>query len=156
LNGDPNSYQFAEVSIQQVKDLRRTIDYLETRPEFDRERIGYEGMSSGGTYGAIVPAVEDRIKASVLIAGSIQGLGRPEVYEINFLGRVKIPTLMLNGRYDTIGPLEQVIRPMFDLLGTPAADKRLILYETDHIPPVNEMIKETLAWMDKYLGPVKR
>jgi formylglycine-generating enzyme required for sulfatase activity/dienelactone hydrolase/predicted Ser/Thr protein kinase len=156
LNGDPNSYQFAEVSIQQVKDLRRTIDYLETRPEFDRERIGYEGMSSGGTYGAIVPAVEDRIRASVLIAGSIQGLGRPEVYEINFLGRVKIPTLMLNGRYDTIGPLEQVIRPMFDLLGTPAADKRLILYETDHIPPVNEMIKETLAWMDKYLGPVKR
>jgi pimeloyl-ACP methyl ester carboxylesterase len=100
--------------------------------------------------------VEDRIRASVLIAGSIQGLGRPEVYEINFLGRVKIPTLMLNGRYDTIGPLEQVIRPMFDLLGTPAADKRLILYETDHIPPVNEMIKETLAWMDKYLGPVKR
>ena len=116
----------------------------------------FEGMSQGGTFGAIIPAVEDRIKASVLIAGSIQGLGRPEIQEINFLGRVKIPTLMLNGRYDTIEPLEQAIRPMFDLLGTPAADKRLILYETDHIPPVNEMIKETLAWLDKYLGPVKR
>jgi eukaryotic-like serine/threonine-protein kinase len=156
LNGDPNAYQFAEVNIQQVKDLKRTIDYLGTRPEFDRGRIGYEGMSQGGTFGAIIPAVEDRIKASVLIAGSIQGLGRPEIQEINFLGRVKIPTLMLNGRYDTIEPLEQAIRPMFDLLGTPAADKRLILYETDHIPPINEYIKETLAWLDKYLGPVKR
>jgi len=156
LNGDPTSHQFAEVTIQEVKDLKRTIDYLERRPEFDRAKIGYEGMSSGGTYGALIPAVEDRIRASVLIAGSIQGLGRPEVQEINFLGRVKIPTLMLNGRYDTIEPVEQAIRPMFDLLGTPAADKRLLLYETDHIPPINEMIKETLAWFDKYLGPVKR
>jgi predicted Ser/Thr protein kinase len=156
LNGDPNSYQFAEVTIQEVKDLKRTIDYLETRPELDGAKIGYEGMSLGGTYGALIPAVEDRIRASVLIAGSIQGLGRPEVQEITFLGRVKIPTLMLNGRYDTIEPVEQAIRPMFDLLGTPAADKRLLLYETDHIPPINEMIKETLAWFDKYLGSVKR
>lgn len=33
-------------------------------------------------------------------------------------------------------------------------NKRLILYETDHIPPRAEYIKETLAWLDKYLGPV--
>jgi len=29
------------------------------------------------------------------------------------------------------------------------------LYETDHIPPRNEFIKESLAWLDRYLGPVK-
>jgi len=68
---------------------------------------------------------------------------------------VKSPTLMLNGRYDTINPLETQIKPMFDLLGTPATNKKLVLYETDHIPPVNEMIRETLAWLDRYLGPVK-
>ena len=45
---------------------------------------------------------------------------------------------------------------MFDLLGTPAADKRLIVYDTDHIIPINEFIKETIKWLDKYLGPVKR
>jgi hypothetical protein len=45
---------------------------------------------------------------------------------------------------------------MFDVLGTPHEHKRQILYETDHIPPVNEFIKETLAWLDKYLGLVKR
>jgi pimeloyl-ACP methyl ester carboxylesterase len=69
---------------------------------------------------------------------------------------VKVPTLMLNGRYDMTFPFELTVKPMFDLLGTPAADKRLILYDTDHIVPLTEYIKETLAWLDKYLGPVKR
>mgnify|MGYP001558742334 CR=1 FL=1 len=40
------------------------------------------------------------------------------------------------------------------MLGTPAKDKRHVIYESGHIPPRQEMIKETLAWLDKYLGPV--
>jgi hypothetical protein len=44
---------------------------------------------------------------------------------------------------------------MFELLGTPAEHKKHLLYETDHIPPRIEYIKETLTWLDKYLGPVK-
>ena len=49
---------------------------------------------------------------------------------------------------------EACLKPMFDLLGTPAEHKELKLYETDHIPPMKEYIKETLAWFDRYLGPV--
>jgi len=41
-------------------------------------------------------------------------------------------------------------------LGTPAEDKDLILYETDHIPPGAEYVKEIIAWVDKYLGTVYR
>jgi hypothetical protein len=63
---------------------------------------------------------------------------------------------MLNGRYDTLNPVETTIKPLFDLLGTPAGQKEWKLYETDHIPPITEYIKETLAWLDKYLGSVKR
>jgi hypothetical protein len=44
---------------------------------------------------------------------------------------------------------------MFELLGTPAAHKRLVVYDTDHFVPRNELIKETLAWLDRYLGPVQ-
>jgi hypothetical protein len=44
---------------------------------------------------------------------------------------------------------------MFDLLGTPAEHKRLIAFDTDHFVPYNEYVKETLAWLDRYLGPVK-
>jgi hypothetical protein len=68
---------------------------------------------------------------------------------------VTTPTLMLNGRYDTIYPADTSAAPMFALLGTPADRKQQIFYDTDHIPPRNESIKETLAWLDRYLGPVK-
>ena len=82
------------------------------------------------------------------------GQGRPEVSQINYVTRVKTPTLMLNGKYDSFFFPETSQKPMFDLLGTPPEHKQLKLYETDHIPPINEMIKETLAWLDRYLGPV--
>jgi hypothetical protein len=44
---------------------------------------------------------------------------------------------------------------MFDLLGTPDGRKDLKLYETDHTPPKNEFIKQTLSWLDRHLGSVK-
>ncbi|MBE0665104.1 MAG: SUMF1/EgtB/PvdO family nonheme iron enzyme, partial [Candidatus Aminicenantes bacterium] len=150
-----NSHQRMELDIQTVKDFRRCIDYLETRPDIDAGKIAYEGMSWGANMGPLITAVEERLKASVLMAGAIQGTGRPEINRMTFIGRVKVPTLMLNGRYDTIQPFEKVIKPMFDLLGTPAEHKKLLVYDTDHIPPRNEYIKETLAWLDKYLGPVQ-
>jgi dienelactone hydrolase len=154
-SNDLNSHQSVDLFIQDVKDFRRCVDFLETRPDIDSQKIAYYGMSWGAALGAYIPAVEERLKASILLGGNINGLGRPEINDINFVGRVKIPTLMLNGKYDTLCPVETTIKPMFDLLGTPADRKRLILYETDHIPPVNEFIKETLAWLDKYLGPAK-
>lgn len=36
-----------------------------------------------------------------------------------------------------------------------AEDIKLKFYDSDHFIPKTEMIKETLAWLDKYLGPVK-
>jgi dienelactone hydrolase/predicted Ser/Thr protein kinase len=152
-----DSHAYTEFLIQLVKDFERCVDYLETRPDIDSRKLAYYGMSWGGMYGAIIPAVEERLAASVVCAGGFnQRTLRPESDPINFVTRVRVPTLMLNGRYDTSFGLEEGIRPMFDLLGTPAEHKRLIVYDTDHIPPRNESIKETLAWLDKYMGPVKR
>jgi dienelactone hydrolase len=149
------TYAFTEITVQEVKDFSRSIDYLQSRADIDGQKLAYMGMSWGGNMGAVIPAVEERIGASVLIAGGMQGIGRPEVYDCNYVGRVRIPTLMLNGKYDAILPPELSQRPMFELLGTPAEHKKHLLYETDHIPPRNEYIKETLAWLDKYLGQVK-
>ena len=151
-----DSYAYTEYLTQVVKDLRRSIDYLETRPDIDSERLAYYGMSWGGYLGSIIPAVEERFGVSVLVAGGLTGAGRPEVRDLNYVTRVRTPTLILNGRYDVFFPAETSSQPMLDLLGTPAEHKRLILYETDHIPPRTEYIKETLAWLDKYLGPVGR
>jgi len=155
-SSDLSSHQSVDLFVQEVKDLRRCVDYLETRPDIDPQKIAYYGMSWGAELGVYIMAVEDRLKASVLLGGEISGLGRPEINAVNYVGRVKIPTLMLNGKYDTLNPVETAIKPMFDLLGTPAGHKQLKLYETDHIPPVNEFIKEALAWLDRYLGKVNR
>jgi len=150
-----NSHLNTEYTIQLVKDFKRCIDYLETRQDIDSDKVAYYGMSWGAWMGAIIPAVEERLKASVLMGGSLEGRARPEANDINYVTRVKTPTLMLNGKYDTLNPYETSIKPMFDLLGTPDEHKELKLYETDHIPPMNDFIKETLAWLDRYLGPVK-
>ncbi len=153
IAGGGNNYAYTEFLIQVVKDFRRCIDYLETRSDIDSSKLAFYGMSWGGGLGSIIPAIEERLGASILLAGGINLVGRPEVNGINYVTRVCVPTLMLNGKYDT--GIDVVIRPMLDLLGTPPEDKRLILYETDHIPPRTEYIKETLVWLDKYLGPVR-
>jgi serine/threonine protein kinase len=155
IHGGDNSHLFTEYLIQLVKDFKRCIDYLETRQDIDSNKLAYYGMSWGGWLGAIIPAVEERLKASVLVGGGLRGHGRPEANPINYVTRVKTPTLMINGKYDTLFPYETSIKPLFDLLGTPDEHKELKLYETDHIPPRNEFIKEILAWLDRYLGPVK-
>ena len=79
----------------------------------------------------------------------------PEVDVFNFLLRVKIPVLMLNGKNDTFFPLETSQKPLFNSLGTEEKDKKMIVYEGGHLVPRSELIKETLFWFDKYLGPVK-
>jgi eukaryotic-like serine/threonine-protein kinase len=147
-----NGYQAQEWIIKWVKDFSRSIDYLETRPDIDSSRIGYYGFSLGGFMGGIIPAVEGhRLKINILILAGLKGDGEM----VSYVSRIKIPTLMLNGKYDYTFPLENSVKPFYRFLGTPEKDKDLILYETDHYVPQNEMIKEVLTWCDKYLGPVK-
>jgi serine/threonine protein kinase len=150
------SHKLAEYRIQLTNDLSRVIDYLETRKDIAHDQIAYYGLSWGGAMGLLIPAVEDRLKVNMLIVGGLpDNRTRPEVDYINFISRIKIPTLMLNGRYDLTFSHEDHVKPAFDFLGTPAPDKKLVMYDTDHFIPRNELIKETLDWLDRYLGGVK-
>jgi len=79
----------------------------------------------------------------------------PEADQLNYLPRVKQPVLMLNGKYDMFCPLETSQMPMYNFLGTPKEDKKILIYESGHLVPKIEFVKETLQWFDKYLGPVK-
>jgi eukaryotic-like serine/threonine-protein kinase len=139
-----------------VKDYRRTLDYLSSSAEFDSTKFAYMGFSWGGLHGGLVPAIEKRIRASVLyVAGLMMERARPEADAFNFLPRVKSPVIMLNGRHDYFFPLETSQIPFFEALGTAAADKRHLIYEGGHDVPRTELIKETLGWFDRYLGPVR-
>ena len=67
---------------------------------------------------------------------------------------VRAPVLMLNGRYDFAIPSATLQQPMLRLLGSPERDKRLILFETGHMPVLQDIIREVLNWLDRYIGPV--
>jgi hypothetical protein len=103
-------------------------------------------------------AIEPRLRASILLAG---GLDRypddwpPVAVPQNFAPRSSLPTIMINGRKDFGAPLETNIQPMFDMLGTPEKDKRLLLLDGGHVPSSpNAVIRAVLDWLDLYLGPV--
>jgi pimeloyl-ACP methyl ester carboxylesterase len=105
--------------------------------------------------GLLIPAVEDRINVVILFLGGFPDTPIPEADVPNYTPHIKVPTLMLNGMYDVFYPLETSVRPAFDFLGTPKDQKRLVVYETDHYIPTREMVRESLIWLDRYLGPVK-
>jgi len=154
--GDMGSTVYKDMMIMWVKDIGRCIDYLETRSDIDPEKIAYTGTSLGAANGAIIPAVETRIKTVVLTVAGLWHMNiLPEVDQINYLPRIKVPVLMINGKYDHIFPLESSQIPMFELLGTPPDQKKRYVYEAGHHVPQNILIRETLNWLDTYLGPVE-
>ena len=102
-----------------------------------------------------MPAVEKRFKVVILNVGGMEmHKTLPEVDQINFIPRVTQPVLMLNGKHDMFFPVETSQKPMFALLGSPAKDKKIVIYESGHLVPRNEFVRESLSWLDKYLGPV--
>lgn len=158
LNSDlaDESVFYKDHVIMWRKDIGRTIDYIETRPDMLSDKIGYFGWSWGGFMGGIMPAIEKRIKAIVLHVGGMEmNKALPEVDQINYLPRVYQPIIMLNGKHDMFFPVETSQKPMFDLLGTPKKDKKIIIYDAGHRVPRTELIKESLLWYDQYLDPVK-
>ncbi len=65
------------------------------------------------------------------------------------------PTLMINGRYDYVFPLESSQNPMFRALGAPEKDKRHAVFDAGHMPAHDQIIKEGLDWLERYQGPVR-
>ena len=135
-----------------IKDLARTLDYLESRDDIDADKVAYLGLSGGAWIAPITLPAEDRFKVAVLISGGLYG-----TITARFAPRVTTPVLMLGGRYDYENPVESHQQGMMDLFTTPEEHKRLVIYEAGHLPlPRGEMIREILEWLDRYLGETSR
>lgn len=107
----------------------RAIDYLETRKEVDPSRIGMTGRSGGGAYSLWLAAIDERVAATVPVAGItdlwnhavdgvVQGhcdcMYATNTYRWDFpvVGALIAPRPMLLGNTDRdhIFPLDGVIR----------------------------------------------
>jgi hypothetical protein len=63
---------------------------------------------------------------------------------------------MVNGEADPMFPPESSQIPLFRLLGAAEGDKRrYVVKGAGHVAFNQDVIREVLAWLDKYLGPVK-
>ncbi len=136
------------------QDVGRTIDYLATRGDIDMQRIGYYGRSFGASVPLALLSLEPRFRLAILHSGGLTYRTLPpEVDPVNYLPRVRLPTLMLTGRHDYVLPFETSQKPLFDLLGTPTVDRKHVIFDAGHDPlPRNASIREILEWLDRFFG----
>lgn len=162
LTGD-YKYWTRNVIAQTVFDLRRAVDFIETRKELDHKRIGYYGISLGGIIGAVFCGVDNRIKVPVIaLAGGQLNLLYEEnalsseakdfvsiVEPLNFVKQISPrPFLMLNAKND------EVVPPVMSKLLFYAAEnpKEIIWYDAKHRDaPLDIIYGDGLNWFKKYL-----
>ena len=136
--------------IRQVREMRRTIDYLETRPDLDTGKLSFYGFSWGGGVGPVLLAVEPRLKIGILNQAGYWVGSSYDIDLAHYLPRVRQPVLQLNGYFDETYRYEERAKPYFDLLGSES--KKHVVEPTGHFAPNSVVIRETLAWLDQHLG----
>ena len=151
---DPGTVEYLEYMTGRIIDLRRGLDYLESRPEIDKSRLGFVGPSAGAQIGLILAAVENRYRGVVLIG---VGLGRrgsiqPSADSANFAPHILAPKLIVQGLYDEDTALRTAAEPLIKLLSEP---KEVFTYEGGHVPSLDVLLKATIPWLDKTLGAVR-
>ncbi len=146
------------------KDLGRTIDYLEERPDIDATRLAYLGSSMGAAAGVSAPLLvfEKRLRVAVLEVGGFTPSSSAWAAElaVAFVERLETPLILLGGRYDYIFPFETHQKPFIARLGTPEEDKLHIVFDTGHWASStavhrNDVIQERQDWLDRYLERVQ-
>ena len=151
---EPAQDEYVDYVVSRVTEIRRGLDYLETRQDLDRSRIGFLGVSAGGGTGVFVTALESRYR-SVAFEGT--GISRDEekyaatANRINFVPRITAPKLMLQGRYDEDTSFKSEAEPMFRMLPEP---KRLQVFEGGHVAREEIFIPTMTKWFDETMGPV--
>jgi serine/threonine protein kinase/formylglycine-generating enzyme required for sulfatase activity/dienelactone hydrolase len=154
----PRGLMSNELNVAHYKDAARTLDYLATRKDIDSDRLAYLGVSMGSAKGVVLATLlQPRIKTAIFLDGGYFLFPPlPGSDQADFAPRLKIPVLMVNGRYDYSFSLRESQNPMFAALGSPAADKEHLVLDTPHDVTERrpQLVKAVLDWLNRYLGRV--
>ena len=155
----PSASQDIQLTTDLIKDASRSLDYLATRPDINKDKMAYLGVSMGAATGVIATALlQDHLKTSIFLDGGyFLDPPPPGGDQADFAPRIRIPVLMVNGRFDYVFSVDKAQNPLFAMLGTPAADKRHVLFDTPHDVTERrpQLVASVLDWLDHYLGPVQ-
>jgi hypothetical protein len=160
----PNNYvppenstvEFRKQVVNWITDLRLGLDYLETRDDLDKQKIGFLGISNGANVGLVLTAIENRYKTLTFISAGLEKDFRsrlPETSPIKFASQIRKQKFLINGKYDETFPYNTDAKPLIKLLREP---KKIVTYEGGHIPTVEFYVPQVNEWFDETLGKVLR
>jgi cephalosporin-C deacetylase-like acetyl esterase len=158
----------------EVWSAMRALDYLETRPEVDKRRVGLSGISGGGAMTWYTAAVDERIAAAApvcstitygsqaahwLAAGQCDCIYYNNTYSWDFpiVGALIAPRplLILSGQKDTIFPPDgyheayQRAKKVYDLYGNSDRIREVDDNVGHSDPPL--FLREARQWMQRWL-----
>jgi dienelactone hydrolase len=158
-----------------IYDDMRTVDYLLTRPEVDPERIGAVGLSVGGLRTCYLTALDDRIKAGVVVGWMASFRRQLEAHMRWSVGFTKIipnlyndmdypdmaalaaprALLVINGNKDTLfelGGVKECFAKLEKIYAKASVTEKFkgSLYNAPHEFNI-AMQQEAWAWFKKYV-----
>ena len=163
--------------IQSAVDLRRGIDVLLARFDVDPNRIAYVGHSSGAHWGAILSAVDNRLKTVVLMAGvPSEKTILMESDDPDYIGfRQSTPKEQLDNYFRIITPLDAINyvphaaptpllfqfarfeqyfneAAMKQYAGAASEPKLVLWYDTGHALNDVRPLIDRANWLQRYIG----
>ena len=117
------------------------------------------GLSYGVSFGIPALASESRFKGMLLMFGGLLIDQLPEIAKsVNYLPRITVPVLLINGRFDPIFPHGTSQQSLFDHLSASAGLKEWYVYEGGHSawqgPFKAAVVRRSVDWLDS-IGPVR-
>lgn len=142
----PDSGRLRETLAQGVADVRRALDWAETRPEIDPRRFAVAGTSLGSLVAAACFAVDDRIQAGAFVLG---GADFAHVFW-NSSRTVSLRDAMRNRGYTEARLREELasVEPALRLAGARARPALVVSAKFDTVVPA----RSTKALVDAIPG----
>ncbi len=153
---EPDPPTLVATMTQAVLDARRSLDFLESRPEFDHKFVGLAGTSLGALVAAVTYAVDNRVTHPTFVLGGVnlahviwnssllvrqrdvlrrRGFTEEKlataiqaIEPLKYLpGRKAASSFVIGGQYDTVIP-GQSTRELISALGSP----KVLWLDTGH------------------------